>query len=149
VKINKAGLNIIKHFEGWSDTPYLCPANRWTIAYGSTWDIRGNPVTADHPRITEKQGEALLRKEVHHIENAIRRLIKVPLTENQFSALCSWGFNVGSGNVQNSTLRMKLNRNDVEGASDEFRKWRKAGGKILKGLVVRRQAEQQLFDRID
>ena len=149
MNINKAGLNIIKHFEGWSDIPYLCPANRWTIAYGSTWDIRGNPVTADHPRITEKQGEALLRKEVHHIENAIRRLIKVPLTENQFSALCSWGFNVGSGNVQNSTLRMKLNRNDVEGASDEFRKWRKAGGKILKGLVVRRQAEQQLFDRID
>ena len=149
MKINKAGLNIIKHFEGWSDTPYLYPANRWTIAYGSTWDIRGNPVTADHPRITEKQGEALLRKEVHHIENAIRRLIKVPLTENQFSALCSWGFNVGSGNVQNSTLRMKLNRNNVEGASDEFRKWRKAGGKILKGLVVRRQAEQQLFDRID
>ena len=149
MKINKAGLNIIKHFEGWSAEPYLCPANRWTIAYGSTWDIAGHPVTADHPRITEKQGEALLRKEVHHIEGAIGRLIKVPLTENQFSALCSWGYNVGSGNVQNSTLRMLINRQNYEGASDEFRKWRKAGGKILKGLVVRRKAEQQLFDRID
>ena len=145
MKINKAGLEIIKSFEGWSADPYLCPANRWTIAYGSTWDIRGRSVTADHPRITKDQGEALLRQEVHHIEGAVRRLIKTPLTVNQFSAICSWGFNVGSGNVQNSTLRMKLNRGDVEGAADEFRKWRKAGGRVLAGLVRRRVAERALF----
>lgn len=145
MKINKAGLEIIKSFEGWSSDPYLCPANRWTIAYGSTWDIRGRPITADHPRITKDQGEALLRKEVHHIENAVKRLIKTPLTVNQFSAICSWGFNVGSGNVQNSTLRMKLNRGDVEGAADEFPKWRKAGGRVLAGLVRRRVAERALF----
>ena len=88
---------------------------------------------------------ASLRKEVHHIEGAVRRLIKTPLTVNQFSAICSWGFNVGSGNVQNSTLRMKLNRGDVEGAADEFRKWRKAGGRVLAGLVRRRVAERALF----
>tara|TARA_R110000796_G_scaffold235594_1_gene354634 strand:- start:1055 stop:1504 length:450 start_codon:yes stop_codon:yes gene_type:complete len=145
VKINKQGLEIIKSFEGWSAEPYLCPANRWTIAYGSTWDIDGHPLTADHPNITKDQGEALLRKEVHHIENAVKRLIKTPLTINQFSAVCSWGFNIGSGNVQNSTLRMLLNRQNYEGAADEFPKWRKAGGRVLKGLVRRRVAERILF----
>jgi len=145
VKINKVGLEIIKSFEGWSAEPYLCPANRWTIGYGSTWDIDGHSVTADHPRITKDEGGALLRKEVHHIENAVKKLIKTPLTVNQFSAICSWGFNVGSGNVQNSTLRMLLNRGNIEGAADEFPKWRKAGGRVLKGLVRRRIAERTLF----
>ena len=82
---------------------------------------------------------------MHHIEGAIRRLIKTPLTINQFSALCSWGFNVGSGNVQSSSLRILLNRGDVEGAADEFPKWRKAGGRVLSGLVRRRVAERALF----
>ena len=149
MNINKAGLKIIKSFEGWRSEPYLCQANRWTVGYGSTWTIDGHPVTADHPRITKNQGEDLLRKEVHHIEGAVRRLIKTPLTVNQFSAICSWGFNVGSGNVQNSTLRMKLNRGDVEGAADEFPKWRKAGGRVLAGLVRRRAAERALFLTFD
>ena len=145
MNINKAGLEIIKSFEGWSSDPYLCPANRWTIAYGSTWDINGHPVTADHPSITKEQGEALLRQEVHHIEGAIRRLIKYVLNENQFSSLVSFCYNVGSGNLQKSSLRMKLNRGDVEGASAEFPKWRRSAGKILSGLVRRRQAERNLF----
>jgi len=145
VKINKVGLEIIKSFEGWSSDPYLCPANRWTIGYGSTWDIRGRSVTSDHPNITKDEGEDLLRQEVHHIEGAVKRLIKTSLTVNQFSAICSWGFNVGSGNVQNSTLRMLLNRQNYEGAANEFPKWRKAGGRVLKGLVRRRIAEKTLF----
>lgn len=144
--INEAGLGIIKSFEGWSSSPYKCPADRWTIGWGSTWDIDGNAVTADHPDIDEEHGTALLRRELRHVEPAIRRLIKVPLNENQFSAICSWAFNVGTGNMQNSTLRMKLNRGDYEGASAEFPKWRRAGGRILKGLVRRRAAERALFD---
>ena len=64
-----------------------------------------------------------------------------------YSALCSFIFNVGSGNFQRSTMRMKLNRGDYYGASAEFPKWRKAGGRILKGLVKRRIVERELFDR--
>lgn len=144
--ILEAGLAIIKSFEGWSPIPYLCPANRWTIAYGSCWDNKGRPITAKHPRVTKEQGLDLLRQEVRHSESAVKSLIRYPLNPEQFSALVSFSYNVGSGNLQNSTLRMKLNRGDVEGASAELPKWRRAGGKILNGLVKRRRAERLLFD---
>jgi lysozyme len=144
--INEAGLGIIKSFEGWSSPPYLCPAGRWTIGWGSTWDIDGNAVTGDHPDIDEEHGTDLLKRELRHVESAIGKLIKVPLTEGQFSSLCSFAFNVGTGNLQNSTLRARLNRGEYEGASAELPKWRRAGGRILKGLVRRRIAERALFD---
>ncbi len=144
--INEAGLGIIKSFEGWSSSPYKCPAGRWTIGWGSTWDIDGNAVTGDHFDIDAEHGTALLKRELRHVEAAIGRLIKVPLNENQFSAICSWAFNVGTGNMQSSALRSKLNREDYEGASAEFPKWRRANGRILSGLVRRRAAEKALFD---
>ena len=144
--INAPGLGIIQAFEGFSAAPYRCPAARWTIGWGCTWDHRGNPVTAKHPAITKKQAEHLLRQEVSHSEGAVRRLIKAPLNENQFSACVSLCFNIGSGNFQKSTLRMKLNRLDYEGASAEFPKWRRSLGKVLSGLVRRRAAERLLFD---
>jgi len=143
--INEAGLGIIKRFEGWSSSAYKCPAGRWTIGYGATWDIKGNAVTRSHPDITEVQGDALLRREIHHVEAAISRLITAELTDNMFSSIASWSFNVGTGNLQRSTLRMKLNRGDYEGAADELPKWRRAGGRVLKGLVVRRKYERALF----
>ena len=87
----------------------------------------------------------MLRKEITHVEKGIRRLIKAELTENMFSALCSFAFNVGTGNLQRSTLRMKLNRGQYEDAADEFPKWRRAAGRILKGLVRRRASERALF----
>ena len=72
-------------------------------------------------------------------------IIKTALTENQFSALVSFTFNLGAGALQRSTLRMKLNRGEVQGAADEFPKWLIAGGRILAGLVRRRAAERALF----
>ena len=146
MKINSEGLNIIKHFEGFSPSVYLCPANRWTIGYGSTWDKNRKSVTKAHPDITEEEGEVLLRQELDHCYYAISKLVDAEITENMHSALCSFIFNVGSGNFQRSTMRMKLNRGDYYGASAEFPKWRKAGGKILKGLVRRRTMERDLFD---
>ena len=143
--VNEAGLGIIKSFEGWASSVYRCPANRWTIGWGSTWDNKGNPVTASHPDIDKTTGTDLLRRELRHVESAINRLVKVPLNENQFSSLCSFVYNLGSGNFQSSTLRAKLNREEYEGAALEFPKWRRAGGKILKGLVARRKIEQSLF----
>jgi lysozyme len=143
--INEAGLEIIKRYEGWSPKSYRCPAARWTIGWGSTWDIDGNPVTSKHPRINEEQGTALLRREVRHVEKAIGRLITAELTPNMFSSLVSFCYNVGSGNLQRSSLRMKLNRGFYEAAADELPKWRRANGKILKGLVLRRKTERELF----
>ena len=143
--INEAGLEIVRRFESWVSAPYRCPAGRWTIGYGATWDMEGNPVGPDHPALTKDEGELLLRKEIAHVEKAIRRLIKAELTPNMFSAICSWGFNVGTGAMQRSTLRMKLNRGQYEDAADELPRWKKAGGRTLKGLVRRRASERALF----
>tara|TARA_R110000787_G_scaffold37445_1_gene95125 strand:+ start:388 stop:837 length:450 start_codon:yes stop_codon:yes gene_type:complete len=145
LRINEAGLELIKHWEGWRESPYLCSAARPTIGYGSTWNRNGDAVTLDHPNITKEQGEYLLLREVRHSEKAIRRLIKAELTENMFSSLCSFIYNVGSGNFQKSTLRMKLNRGQHESAADELSKWVKAGGRRVRGLVRRRKQERELF----
>ena len=143
--VNEAGLDIIKSFEGWSASVYRCPAGRYTVGWGSTWDHKGNPITAKQHDITEDYGTTLLKRELRHVESAIRKLIKADLNENMFSAIASWTYNVGTGAMQRSTLRMKLNRGLHEEAADEFPKWRRAGGKILKGLVRRRIAERELF----
>ena len=116
-----------------------------TIGYGSTWTFDGSRVTLHHPSITEDEAEILLLREIRNSEKAVDRLIQVDLNENEFSALCSFVYNLGSGNLQSSTLRAKLNRTDYEGAANEFPKWRRAGGRILAGLVRRRAAEKALF----
>lgn len=145
--INAAGLDIIKTFEGFSPTVYEDPVGIPTIGYGSTWTASGERVTLDHKPITEAQAEALLLREVRRAEGAVRRLIAWPLTANAFSALVSFTYNLGPGNLQRSSLRMKLNRGDLLGAADEFPKWRRAGGRVLRGLVRRRAAERALFLR--
>lgn len=147
-QINARGLSIIKTFEGWSPSVYVCPAGVPTIGYGSIWSLDGKRVTMDHPNISKSEGQILLQRELHHIQRAIGQLVNVPLNTNQYSALASWTFNLGSGRLQSSTLRRKLNRGDYDGASAEFPKWRRAGGKILKGLVIRRAEERKLFDSI-
>jgi GH24 family phage-related lysozyme (muramidase) len=145
MKINETGLNLIKTFEGFRSEPYFCSAMVATIGYGSTWSFDGSRVTLSHPRINETEAKELLLREIRNSEKAVDRLIKVKLNENEFSALCSFVYNLGSGNLQSSTLRAKLNRDDYEGAANEFPKWRRAGGKVLKGLVLRRKMEQDLF----
>jgi len=142
---NARGLHIIKQFEGWSAEPYICPAGYWTIGYGSIWGLDGSRITGASNPISQDEGELFLRREVAHVEQAIRALVRVPLNENQFSALCSWTYNLGSGRLKTSTLRQKLNRHDYEGAAAEFPKWTLAGGKRLQGLVRRRAAEKALF----
>lgn len=143
--MNEAGMDIIKTFEGWSSSVYQCSAGRWTIGWGSTWDHKGNPITSKQSDIDKEYGTVLLRREVSHVEKAIRRLITAELTENMFSALGSFAYNVGTGNLQRSTLRMKLNRGQYEDAADEFPKWRRAGGQVLRGLIRRRKKEKELF----
>ncbi len=147
------GIPLIKFYEGILDglpdtpglDPYRDPVGIPTIAWGSTWGLDGKRMTMAHPPISEAEAEGLLLRELRHTERAVSRLITAELTANMFGALCSFTYNVGSGNLQSSTLRMRLNRGFYEDAADEFWKWRRAGGKILSGLVKRRAAEKVLF----
>lgn len=139
-RINEKGLELIKKFEGLRLEPYICSGGKKTVGYGHTGDL----ARADR-RITEIEAEAALRQDLRGAERDVERLVKVPVSDNQFSALVSFVFNLGAGSLSRSTLLRKLNTGDYTGASEEFWKWRRAGGKILKGLVRRRAAEKELF----
>jgi lysozyme len=145
MQINAGGLSIITDSEGFVPTPYRCPAGIASIGYGSTRLLDGSRVTMDSPKVTKNEALDLLRRHLDHVEGDILRLIRVSLNENEFSSLCSWTYNLGSGRLQSSTLRAKLNRNERLGASQEFPKWRRAGGRVLRGLVIRRELERRLF----
>ena len=146
MRCNDEGIAIIKKYEGCSLRCYLDPIGIPTIGYGSIWGLDHNRLVSSHRNITENEAEHLLKRELLTTENAVARLVKSPLTQNQFSAVCCLVYNVGSGKFRSSTIRMKLNRKDFIGASNEFWKWRRAGGKILRGLVRRRAEEKELFD---
>lgn len=144
-KINQAGLDLIKNFEKLCLAPYICPAGKPTIGYGSTYYEDGSPVSISDPRITESRAESLL---IMHLETSVASIekhVKVPLTDNQFAALCSFIYNIGIASFTKSTLLKKLNTKDYVGAAGEFERWNKAKGQILSGLTRRRQAEKALF----
>ncbi len=153
MRTNEQGMAIIKFYEGILDglpatpgfDPYLDPIGIPTIGYGSTWGLDADRVTMSHPPITMNEAEFLLSREAKVAELAVMKLIRSELTPNMFSALVSLTYNIGSGNFQSSTLRMKLNRGQYEDAAGEFWKWRRAGGVILRGLVRRRETERALF----
>ena len=140
MKMGEKGIDLIKHFEGFRSTVYLCAAGVPTLGYGSTHGI-----TMDSPPITEEEGLELLMLDIAKFERGVNRLIDVPLNQNQFDALTSFAFNLGNGSLQASTLRKKVNREDYEGAAAEFPRWVFAGGRKLNGLVKRRYAERALF----
>ena len=137
--IGEKGLELIKSFEGLRLRAYLCPAKVWTIGYGHTGDVRGGQV------ITQSQADDLLKQDLRRFEIAVRKLAKVPLTQNQFDALVSFAYNVGEAALSRSTLLRKLNAGDLAGTKLEFAKWNKGGGKVLAGLTRRRDAEANLF----
>ena len=136
--INSAGLSIVKTFEGLSLTPYLCPAGWWTIGFGHL-------VKEDTPKVvTQEEAESYLERDIHGAELAVLRLVR-PLSENQFSALVSFTFNLGSGALQRSTLRAMVNREEYDDAAEQFGLWVYGGGRKLPGLIRRRAAEELLF----
>ncbi|MDB2414170.1 lysozyme [Rickettsiales bacterium] len=137
--ITQKGLNLIKRFEGFEPEIYLDAAGLPTIGYGHL--LLPGEAEMFKNGISEAAGGALLIKDVLLAERAVCRLIKVPLTDGQFDALVSFTFNLGSGALQRSTLRWKVNREEHEAALAEFMKWVWAGGKKLKGLKKRREAE--------
>ena len=140
--INKDGLELIKWFEGLSLKAYKCPANVWTIGYGHTgFDV------SEGMLISTERAEELLKQDLEKFENIVNRGLKVEVTENQFSALVSLCYNIGGGAFLKSTALRKVNLLDFDGAVEGIKMWNKAGGRILAGLVNRRNAECILFVR--
>lgn len=144
--ISPKGLELIKSFEGLSLHAYLCSANVPTIGYGSTYYANDQKVKMGD-KITKEQAEILLRKTVRDFEQNVNALLNgTPVNQNQFDALVSFAFNLGTGALAKSTLLklVKANPNDVA-ISREFDKWVNAGGKKVKGLVLRRKKEAELY----
>jgi len=139
MRINKAGLDIIKEFEELRLEAYLCPAGVPTIGWGHTRGVKLGQT------ITEEQAEGFLLEDTHEAELAIQRLVHTPLTQNQFDALVSLVFNIGIANFKSSTLLKKLNTGDTVGTANEFNKWVYSKKIKLRGLVRRRDKERLLF----
>lgn len=142
--INKEGLELIKHFEGLRLQAYKCPAGIPTIGYGSTFYPDGTKVKMGDS-ITTVQAENLLKNTLKIFERGVDDAVTVSLTDNQFSALVSFTFNVGLNAFRNSTLLRMLNLKNYNGAADQLLRWNKAGNQTLAGLTRRRQAERNLF----
>ncbi|MDN5049784.1 lysozyme [Aliarcobacter butzleri] len=144
MKISSKGLELIKSEENFMSRPYLCPAKKPTIGYGSTFYPDGTKVTLKDKAITENEAVKLLENLIEK-EFDINPLIKVKLTQNQFDALTSFVYNIGMPNFKTSTLLKKLNKGDFKAVIEEFPKWINSNGKKSNGLKNRRAKEQSLF----
>ena len=140
MNISQKGIDLIKEFEGLRLEAYRCPAGIPTIGYGTTKGVEMGI------KITKDEAERLLKKDIEQFENGVLSRLRVKVNQNQFDALVSFAYNVGLGNFSKSNLLRLLNGGQPIGnIAKEFLKWNKAGGKILKGLSNRRDAEMKLF----
>ena len=156
MKVSDRCLEMIRHHEGVRTKPYRCPALLWTVGIGHVIDPRHIGVKLDERKnlpIPDGWDRVLSLDEVNQIlandlvtfERGVLRLCPANLTQPRFDALVSFSFNVGLGNLQRSTIRMKHNRGEFEEAAESFMQWTKAGGKELPGLVKRRKDERALY----
>jgi len=139
MNISKEGLSLIKKFEGCELEAYLCPAGVWTIGYGHTKDVK------EGDKINRDEADYLLQEEMIEYESYINDFVEVPLEQNQFDALCSWVYNLGPTNLKNSTMLRVLNEEKYTDVPQEIKRWNKAGGEVLDGLIKRREAEAKMF----
>ena len=155
MKVSQRCKDMIKHHEGVRFKPYRCPAKLWTVGVGHVlYPDQGRlpldqrdayPLKAEDNRTFSKEEvDGILGADLVRFEAGIAKLFPMVLAQGQFDALVSFAFNLGLGGVQRSTLRQKVLRGEIE-AADEFLKFTRGGGKILPGLVKRRQDERSLF----
>lgn len=144
MRISDKGLKLIKDFEGLNLKRYLCPAGLPTIGFGHLLTEEDGNLTY----ITPEKADQLLEDDLKACYSAISALVSTPLAQGQFDALVSFIFNLGAGRFENSTLRKMINRGNYAGASLEFGKWVFSNKKVVKGLVRRRKAEQDLFNNV-
>lgn len=140
---------LVKRFEGFRAKPYLCPAGVLTIGYGSTRYPDGRRVSETDPPLTREMAEALVDWELRSncLPAVLRLCPRISADIKTVNALVDFCYNLGAGRLQTSTLRRKVNSQDWTGAREQIRKWVRGGGRILPGLVTRREAEAALLPR--
>lgn len=154
--ISDKAINMIRHHEGVRLKPYRCPAALWTIGVGHVLypeqaklpmaERLKYPLQIEHFRnFSHDEVNDILKNDLKRFEDGVRRLCPNSLSQSRLDALVSFSFNVGLGNLQRSSIRMKHNRGDFDGAADAFLMWTKAAGKVLPGLVKRRNDERALY----
>lgn len=140
MRVSSEGLALIRRFEGFSAVPYRCPAGFWTVGYGRR--IAGESMAQP---VGQDLADRWLQEDAAAAGRAVGRLVTVPLTQGQFDALVSFTFNLGAGALERSTLRQVLNRREYDEVPRQMMRWVYAGGRVLRGLVLRRQAEALLY----
>ena len=140
MKCSLEGLSLIKKFEGCKLKAYKCSAGVWTIGYGHTEGVK------EGDTCIQEEAEKLLRGDIFKFEEYVEDNVTVELDQSQFDALVAWTFNLGPGNLRESTMLKKLNNQEYKSVPFEMRRWNKAGGKTLDGLIRRREAESLLFE---
>jgi len=143
VKISQDGLKLIKKFEGCELKSYQDSVGVWTIGYGHTKGVE------EGQEISQDEAEEMLASELDEYEGYINDMVECDLEQHQFDALVAWVYNLGPTNLRSSTMLKRLNANDLEDVPNQIKRWDKAGGKVLAGLVRRREAEALMFQNED
>lgn len=147
MKVSNAGIQLIKHHEGVRYKPYTCPAGLWTVGVGH---LIGNGKSLPrewNKTFTQDEVNGILKHDLNRFELGVHKMLpNVPLRQHEFDALVSFCFNLGLGCFQRSTLRQALLRGDKKAAMESLVKYCRAGGKILRGLQIRRLDEKALFE---
>ena len=144
MKISANGINMICGFEDLRLKAYDDGVGVWTIGYGTTV-INGRKVKKGDT-CTVEQAKSYMAQDLKQFESAVNQ-VKVPLNQNQYDALVSLAYNIGASAFLNSTLFKKLNAKDYKGAAEQFARWNRAGGKVMRGLTNRRAKERKLFEK--
>jgi lysozyme len=147
VNVSERAIKLIKHHEGVRSRPYRCPANLWTVGVGHLIGDGKSLPDSWNRTFTEAEIDGLLKSDLRRFELGVHKMLpNVPLRQHEFDAIISFCFNLGLGCFQRSTLRQALLRGDKKAAMESLVKYCRAGGKILRGLQIRRLDEKALFE---
>jgi lysozyme len=143
MKTGVEGVALIRKFEGCELEAYQCSANVWTIGYGHTYKVE------EGDACSQEDADRMLAEDLEEFEGYVKEAVKVPLKQNEFDALVAWTYNLGPSNLRSSTMLKRLNDSTFDEVPSEMRRWNKAGGEVVNGLVRRREAEALLFKNED
>ena len=139
LKTSQEGISLIKSFEGCELTAYRCSADVPTIGYGHTAGV------SDGDTCTQEEAENMLAEDLVEFEDYVKNYVESELQQNEFDALVAWTYNLGPANLKESTMLKELNSGNFEEVPRQMKRWNRAGGEVLDGLIRRREAESRLF----